>query len=509
MSYRTGNKRALLTVGMAVFLFAEASPQRPAIPWNVVSILVDDLGEWAVGAYGNREVVTPNIDRLAREGARFTNAFAASGVCTPSRVAFFTGLHPLQIGTLFDATRLQGLATEGLPPGVPFWPRVLKQHGYATGLIGKWHLGATPEAYPTNFGIDYYFGFLGGSLSTPMAPRLVRDRQAKAYEGHTADLFAQDAIRFIEAHRAEPFALLLNFREPHVPYVPVPKADSEAVRHLDPTVPVLPDGGIAGSSAVYTSFLKNETRNYYASIHALDRNVGRILATLDSLGLADRTIVLFTSDQGALLGHRGLREKGMAVPIQLGSLSDFVLFPNMFDRSLRVPLIIKWPGVAQPGMVIPELVSNIDTYASVLGMLGIAKPADASPEGRDLSPLLRGQRTVWRDAVFAQYTPDQVGNIEFLRMIRTDRWKLVRGYLNPSINQLYDLEADPEELRNLYYREILAPTDSAVPRLRVIRDSLERRLLEWQRSIDDPALLLEKDFLEARRKARARWATPP
>ena len=219
--------------------------------------------------------------------------------------------------------------------------------------------------------------------------------------------------------------------------------------------------------------------------------------------------MLFTSDQGALLGHRGLREKGMAVPIQFGSLPDFVWVVNLFDRSLRVPLIIRWPGVAQPGMVIPELVSNIDTYASVLGMLGIAKEADASQEGRDLSPLLRGQRTGWRDALFAQYTPDQVGNIEFLRMIRTDRWKLVRGYLNPSINQLYDLETDPEELRNLYYRDLLAPNDSAVPRIRVIRDSLDRRLLEWQRSIDDPALLLEREFLEARRKARARWTTPP
>jgi arylsulfatase A-like enzyme len=142
-------------------------------------------------------------------------------------------------------------------------------------------------------------------------------------------------------------------------------------------------------------------------------------------------------------------------------------------------------------------------------MLGIARPADGPREGRDLSPLLRGEQRSWSDAIFAQYTPDQVGNIEFLRMIRTGKWKLVRAYLNPAINQLFDLEKDPEELRNLYYRDVLAPNDSAVPGLRLIRDSLDRRLLQWQRSIDDPALTLEKDFLEARRKARARWERRP
>ena len=159
--------------------------------------------------------------------------------------------------------------------------------------------------------------------------------------------------------------------------------------------------------------------------------------------------------------------------------------------------------------MIPELVSNIDTYASILGMLGIPRPADAPAQGRDLSPLLRGERPSWTDAIFAQYTPDQVGNIEFLRMIRTAKWKLVRAYLNPAMNQLYDLANDPEERRNLYYRDVSAPNDSEVPALRVIRDSLDRRLLEWQRSIDDPALGLEKNYLEARRRARARWETPP
>jgi uncharacterized sulfatase len=491
-------------------LVRTAHPQQPSkSAWNIITIMADDLGEWAVGAYGNREVVTPNLDRLAREGVRFTNAFAVSGVCTPSRVAFLTGLHPIQIGTLFDATSLVGRATEGLPPGVPFWPRVLKRHGYATGLIGKWHLGATPEAYPTNFGIDYYFGFLGGSLPNPMAPPLTKDRETKVYQGHTSDLFGEDAVRFLGLHRREPFALLLNFREPHLPYVPVPSVDSEAVSQLDPTVPSVPEGGIAGSGAVYTAFLKQETRNYYASIHALDRNIGRVLRALDSLGLTQRTIVLFTSDQGAFLGHRGLREKGMAVPIQFGSFPDRIFYPNMYDRAYRVPLIVKWPSVAPPGRVLPDLVSNIDTYASVLGMLGIERPPGAPREGRDLSPLLRGERPAWTDAIFAQYTPDQVGNVEFLRMIRTDKWKLVRAHLNHPLNQLYDLQNDPEERRNLYYRDVLAPNDTAVPALRQIRDSLARRLLDWQRSIDDPALLLEKDFLEARRKARSRWSRPP
>jgi uncharacterized sulfatase len=237
----------------------------------------------------------------------------------------------------------------------------------------------------------------------------------------------------------------------------------------------------------------------------MDRNIGRVVATLDSLGLSQRTIILFTSDQGALLGHRGLREKGMAIPIQFASFTDPIFYVNMYDRSLKVPLIVRWPGVVRPGTLIPNMVSNIDTYASVLGMLGVPKPKDASREGKDFSPLLRGEQVPWPDAVFAQYTPDQVGNLEFYRMIRTSRWKLVRAYLNNSVNQLFDLEKDPEEVRNLYYRDVLAPKDSAVPGLVRIRDSLNQRLLAWQRSINDPALQLEKDFFEARRKARARW----
>jgi arylsulfatase A-like enzyme len=220
---------------------------------------------------------------------------------------------------------------------------------------------------------------------------------------------------------------------------------------------------------------------------------------------------MFTSDQGYLLGHRGLQSKGGAAPIQYWMYPDnrMLWVINMYDLAYRIPLIVKWPGVARPGGVIPELVSNIDTYATVLGMLGITPPRNAPVEGRDLTPLLRNERVPsWRDVIFAQHTPDQVGNIEFVRMIRGARWKLVRAYLNPTNNQLFDLQNDPQELRNLYYADLLTPRDTAVPRYRAIRDSLDRRLLEWQRSIDDPAIDLDRAFSEAKRRARARWERP-
>ena len=188
--------------------------------WNIISIVTDDQADWAVGAYGNREIVTPNMDRLAREGARFTQAFAASGVCTPSRVAFLTGLYPTQVGVT-DVPYLRD-PDDGLPRTVPTWPRVLQQHGYVTGLIGKWHLGRTMEHYPTNYGLDYFFGFLRGA-NLPMNPVLSRDGEISVVPGPTPDILMDDAMRFIERHQSHPFALMIHFRAPHAPHLPVPE----------------------------------------------------------------------------------------------------------------------------------------------------------------------------------------------------------------------------------------------------------------------------------------------
>ncbi|MGI8783769.1 MAG: sulfatase family protein [Acidobacteriota bacterium] len=448
---------------------AGQTPER----YNIISIVTDDQARWGVGAYGNREVQTPNMDRLARQGARFVNAFVPTPVCSPSRASFLTGRYGTELGITDWIAPNESEAGLGLPPGAVTWPEVLRQNGYRTALIGKWHLGGQPQYHPTRRGFDHFFGFLGGG-NTPMDPTLEVEGQQKKLSGSLPDLLAGDAIEFVRANRDRPFALLLHFRAPHLPYGPVPEEDSAPFKELDPAVPTVPGADLAQ--------VKKWTRDYYASIHSVDRNLGRLLDALDQLDLARKTIVLFTSDHGYMIGHHNLHTKGNAAWVAGGVNGP--KRPNMFEESIRVPLLVRWPGVVRPGTDITEVVSNIDTFASVLGMLGVPAPAGLLQRGADFSPLLRGQKVAWRQALFGQYDLHNSG-LAYMRMVRTSEWKLVRHHFANLMDELYNLENDPGETRNLY--------NSA--EARAIRDQLQLRLTEWQRSIDDPIL---KDSRESR-----------
>lgn len=489
------------------------------VRYNIITIITDDQGAWALGAYGNREIVTPNIDRLAREGAMFTNAFACSGVCAPSRAGLLTGCYPIQLG-FSDAPYLRN-PNEGLPTGAPSWPRVLWQNGYRTALIGKWHLGGNLNYHPSLFGIDHFFGFLGGG-NRPMDPVLMRDRTISEYNGSLPDILVDETISFLGKNRKNPFALMLHFRAPHAPHIPVPVEDMLPFKGLDPSVPMV-NPELAGldddqepaspeANALHTKLLKAKMLTYYASIHSIDRNIGRLLGKLQELGLAENTIIFFSSDQGYLFGHRGLKGKGAAQPIRNHTLADNIFYINCFDPALKIPLIVRWPGVVTPGTVLDDMVSNIDTYATVLGMLSIPKQADIPATSRDFSPLLRGESVDWRQEVFAEYTPDQIGSMEFIRMVRTKRWKLVRRYLNPGGNQLYDLETDPDEMINLYYKNLTRlPPDREGPApqkehpYKDILEDLQGRMTRWQESINDPVIRMERIYNEAKEAFRARW----
>ena len=436
--------------------------------FNLISIVTDDQARWSIGAYGNRESKTPQMDRLAREGARFLNAFACTPVCSPSRAAFLTGRYGTQLGITDWIAPEEAGAGLGLPPETVTWPEVLQENGYVTGLIGKWHLGDQPQFHPRNHGFHHFYGFLGGGAS-PMDPTLEVDGQTRKLKGPIPDLLVDNAIQFVETNRQRPFALLLHFREPHLPYGPVPEVDSAPFKDLDPTVPQTPGADIAQ--------VKQWTRDYYGSIHAVDRNLGRLLEKLEALNLSQKTIILFTSDHGYNIGHHGIHCKGNGWWIAGGVHGP--TRPNMFEESIRVPLIIRWPGVAKPGLEIADPVSNIDTFASVLAMLGMAAPAGWKQEGIDFSPLLRGDTLPPREAIFAQYDLHH-GGLAFMRMIRTDQWKLVRFHLADGLDELYDLDGDQGETRNLYRQG----------RHNRIRDELQQRLARWQRSIDDPVLKL-------------------
>lgn len=455
--------KCVLLVALAVNLQAADAPRL-----NFISIVTDDQSEWSVGAYGNKESRTPNMDRLAREGARFVNAFTCTPVCSPSRATFMTGRYGTQLGVTDWITPKQGKDGVGLPAKTVTWPGILQQQGWRTGLIGKWHLGDVAHNHPTQLGFDTFFGAVGGSFK-PKDPELELDGKLTSMEGFGADILTDAALRFIETNRAGPFALLIHYREPHMPYGPVPDVDAAPFANLDPTIPI--------ASGTNAAQVKQWTRAYYAAIHSVDRNLGRILTLLDELKLGTNTIVMFTSDHGYMIGHHGLHSKGNAYRIDKLAGAGRQTRPNMFEESVRIPWIVRWPGVTKPGQKISQRVSNIDTYTTVLGMLGAKAPPGNKQEGADLTPLLRGKRITPHDAIYAQYDL-QNDAVDSMRMVRTRDWKLVRHHFTGGADELFNLRDDPGELKNLYG---LAAYTKAQARL-------QKQLTEWQRSIDDPLL---------------------
>lgn len=447
-----------------ILCLAALIPAAPGKKLNIISIVTDDQAVWTIGAYGNKEVKTPHMDRIAREGAQFTRAFTATPVCSPSRASFMSGRYGTQVGIHDWINPKEAQSGLGLPVDLATWPQVLQRQGYVTALIGKWHLGTLDRFHPNRRGFDHFFGLLGGGTS-PMNPTFQRNNEKEqVFKGSEPEILVDDALAFIKENKAKPFAMCLHFRSPHSAYAPVPEADSAPYKDLDPTVPDYPKLDVAKT--------KKLTREYYGSVHSIDRNLGKLLALLDELGLAENTIVLFTSDHGYNIGHHGLWHKGNGQWILIGNNGRR---PNMFATSLQVPLMIRWPGVVRPGTKVTELVSNIDTFASVLGMLGVDIPAEQKQQGMDFSKLLRGEKAEWRDAVFAQYDM-HTGEKAHMRSVLTPRWHLVRQYLKNQPDELFDLESDPGETRNLY---------EAVGH-RATRDQLQARLDAWMRSIDDP-----------------------
>ncbi|MGI8783182.1 MAG: sulfatase family protein [Acidobacteriota bacterium] len=452
---------------LLAFSAATVHAQTPQVRYNLISIVTDDQANWSMGVYGNRDSRTPNMDRLAREGALFTNAFTVTPVCSPSRASFLTGRYGTQLGITDWITPQEARDGLGLPIGATTWPEVLQRHGYVTGLIGKWHLGELPQFHPTRRGYHHFLGFLDGG-NEPMNPTLEVSGKKERLTGSLPDILTDDAMKFVEANRQKPFALSLHFRAPHLPYGPVPEEDSAPFKNLDPTIQKF-----KGNDDQQVQRL---TREYYASVHSVDRNVGRLLAHLDKLGLAEKTIIVFTSDHGYNIGHHGLHTKGNAWWMAGGVTGP--RRPNMFENSIRIPLLVRWPGVVKPGTVIHEVVGNLDTFATVLGMLGLPLPPNANQEGADFSPLLRGQKIAgWRDTFFAQFDVHHTG-LAFMRMIRTADWKLVRHHFTDFLDELYDLKNDPGETKNLYND----------PKYREVREQLQQRLTTWQQSINDPLL---------------------
>ncbi|MDA7568807.1 sulfatase family protein [Pseudemcibacter sp.] len=439
--------------------------------WNIIAIVPDDHSQRAMGAYGDDQAVTPNFDKLASQGVRFSNAYAAAPVCSPSRAAFFSGKYPSQVGVNDFLMLNEKYADRGLDTSAVLWPEILKQNGYKTGLIGKWHLGEAEERHPTNRGFDYFVGYEQDSKA--FDPILDKNGNVAEIKGHTSNIFVKHAKEFLSENKDNKFALTMTFREPQRPWYAVPQEDLDAVAHIDPIVPNMP--------GIDQEWLKKMTKNNYAAIHALDRAVGEVLDELDRLGLAENTIVIYVGDHGMLIGHHGYFGRGAVGAIAGDEVVGSENIANLFDEAIKIPMIIRWPGKIKQNIALEQPVSNTDIFPTILSMLNIETPDYVTPEGKDLTPLLKRDELSSSVPVFAQYNMENFG-IAHLRMVRFEDWKLIKRFglrANADlVDELYNVKNDPGELNNLINQN----------EHQIIREELESLLREWLLKIDDPVL---------------------
>lgn len=396
---------------------------------NILFILTDDQAQWAVGAYGNRDIYTPNMDKLAEEGMLFTQAFTCP-VCSPSRAMIMTGLYPNKV-SIDDWISPE--ETEGISPDKPTIAEILRRAGYITGLIGKWHLGKEQLHHPLNRGFNYFMGFLGGG-NYPKDPVLEVERKEREVKGFTIEIITKDAIRFINENKDKPFALFFHTREPHMPYTPTPQEDMAHYINKKLKVPELEN--------FPKEELQERYRGYYASISSIDRNIGYLLEELEKLKLHENTIVIFMGDNGYMIGQHGLETKGNAWYIGTN-----IRRPNMFEYSILVPLIIKWPEVIKKGNICKEMVCSLDffpTLVDILRMLGEEIPVDLEFDGTSIFPILQGKNFKPREEIYLLY--DMHHGLEaHMRMLRDEGKKLILHYEDEAKNEFYNLKADPEE----------------------------------------------------------------
>ncbi|QDV25192.1 sulfatase family protein [Aureliella helgolandensis] len=446
---------------------------------NVVFMMTDDQAPWAIGVHaGPTHADTPHLDELFRSGAYLPNTFTPTPVCSPSRASLATSLYGSEVG-IHDWINPRVEPDLGLEPNLTTWYECLHDAGYYTGIIGKWHLGLPDKFHPTHNGFDYFIGHRGGGWS-PNNPTLEKDGQDKKFQGLTTDILTDHAIGFLEDRpRDQPFLLVLHFRAPHAAWLPVAPEDWAPFENLEVD---LPDPNYPG---IDTMTVKKKTREYLASVRGVDRNVGRLMGKLDDMNLSDNTVVIFTSDHGYNMGHNGIWHKGnghwILMPDALPAATENIpqgQRPNMYDTSLKVPTAVRWPGVTQPGSTITTNISHLDWFPTLVSIAGGSSPASQPVRGRDLSQVLAGQTELdWDENIFSQYSTLHQSRTH-MRSLRTPHWKLIRDFLNPERDELYDLQADPGEHTNVIADE---KNQATIERL-------HRELISRMQAIQDPVL---------------------
>ncbi len=451
---------AILTCAMALATGFESQPQPTSRQPNVLIILIDDLGWMDLRCQGNNKLDTPNLDRLAREGVRFTDAYAAAPVCSPVRAAIMTGQAPARLKltnhlphqprfTPKDAVLTPAPMVNHLSPDYDTVAEHLKGAGYATAFLGKWHLtrGIKPrgegrlEHYPERQGFDINIG--GCSLGGPPTffdPYRIHNLPPRKAGEYLPDRLADEAVRFIRGQGHAPWFLCLWNYTVHWPMEAPADLVAKYEKRKGPGV---------------------KDARYAAMIEAMDTSIGRVLDGLKEAGVADDTLVIFTSDNGAYMGVADNR------PLRLGK-------GYLYEGGIRVPMIVRWPRVTRPGELCTTPVISTDLFPTTLAAAGVSLPANVACDGVDLAPLFKG-REIQREALYWHYPQYAWHKSNRLgAAVRRDRFKLIH-YFDTGEVELYDLATDIGESRDLA---------GSRPK---IRDELAGLLSTW---LEDTAALM-------------------
>ena len=398
---------------------AQQEPSRP----NIVVILVDDLGVGDLSCYGAKDLETPAIDRLVARGMRFSNAYANCPVCSPTRAALLSGRYPELVGVPGVVRTHSPLDSWGyLAPSSRLLPELLKGAGYRTACIGKWHLGDQPECLPNTKGFDLFHGFLGDMMDDYFHHRraginyMRRDLQEINPKGHATDVFTDWAVNYIVAKRgggdeAEPFFLYLAYNAPHTPIQP-PKDWLAKVRKREPG-------------------MKPARSRLVALIEHLDFGIGRVVDAIDAAGIADSTLVIFSSDNGGQL----------RVGASNGSLRGGK--QDLYEGGIRVPQAAVWPGRIAPGSTAGLVTLSVDLFATCCAVAGVA--STGAIDGVSILPTLRGaSQELERDLFWTRKEGNQRYMGQSVWAIRSGPWKLLQNDPQQPF-ELYNLIEDPQE----------------------------------------------------------------
>jgi len=400
---------------------------------NIVLIMADDLGYRDVGCYGCNDIHTPAMDNLASEGVKFTTFYANAPECTPTRTALLTGRYQHRVGGLEcalgignvgrydDAVRLRQSNALGLPVQETTIARMLKDAGYATAICGKWHLGYEPKFFPLRHGFDFWFGPVGGAVDyfhhceyTGQPALYLNDKPIKR-EGYLTDLITDEAVKFIERRKDSPFFLYVAYNAPHAPYQGPDDKKPEPVPQTD--------------------YNKGSRATYAAMVERMDEGIGKILKTLEQKKVADNTLVIFMSDNGANKTGDNLPFSGYK--------------GNLFEGGIRVPCIVKWPGVFSKGMVSNQPCMTMDFSRSIVRAAGARPRENRTFDGIDILEAIENNQPVQKRTLFWRARRGE----RTRKAVRDGSLKYILSQEGDNFEEyLFDLERDPAEKNNLISR---------------------------------------------------------